>query len=83
MLLHVHSSGLLEGEQAYHKTAKAGPLPGVTQHLGGFKVRDRAAQHGRGAERHCLWLYALLPCVYVRPSQLVRRNLIRPPFCSS
>lgn len=30
--------GLLEGEQAYHKTAKAGPLPGVTQHLGGFKV---------------------------------------------
>ncbi|GFR44946.1 hypothetical protein Agub_g6037, partial [Astrephomene gubernaculifera] len=30
--------GLLEGEQAYNKTARAGPLPGVTLHMGGFKV---------------------------------------------
>ncbi|KXZ41893.1 hypothetical protein GPECTOR_250g621 [Gonium pectorale] len=31
---------MLEGEQAFHKTARAGPLPGVTTQVGGFKVCD-------------------------------------------
>ncbi|MEW5318931.1 MAG: hypothetical protein WDW38_010113 [Sanguina aurantia] len=36
-----NSDGLLGGEQAYHKTAKTGPLPGVTQQLGGFQVSKK------------------------------------------
>ena len=31
-------AGQLGGAEAYHKRAKAGPLPGVTRHLSGFKV---------------------------------------------
>ncbi|GLI65434.1 hypothetical protein VaNZ11_008799 [Volvox africanus] len=30
--------GLLEGEHAFQRTARSGPLPGVTRQLGGFKV---------------------------------------------
>ncbi|EFJ43669.1 hypothetical protein VOLCADRAFT_121416 [Volvox carteri f. nagariensis] len=30
--------GLLEGDQAFQRTARSGPLPGVTRQLGGFKV---------------------------------------------
>lgn len=59
----VYLPGLLEGEQAYHKTAKAGPLPGVTQHLGGFKVRGRAAQRSTtAAQSGTAGGYARSPC---------------------
>ncbi|KXZ46391.1 hypothetical protein GPECTOR_44g67 [Gonium pectorale] len=34
------AADLLEGEQAFHKTARAGPLPGVATQVGGFKVCD-------------------------------------------
>ncbi|GIL93277.1 hypothetical protein Vretimale_19666 [Volvox reticuliferus] len=30
--------GLLDGEHAFQRTARSGPLPGVTRQLGGFKV---------------------------------------------
>ncbi|KAG2444279.1 hypothetical protein HXX76_001036 [Chlamydomonas incerta] len=43
--------GLLDGEQAWRKTARAGPLPGVTTALGGFRVcRGQQGQaQGQGA----------------------------------
>ena len=46
-------TGLLEGEQAYNKTAKAGPLPGVTTQLGGFKVGAAPMQRARPSLHSC------------------------------
>eukprot|EP00198_Chlamydomonas_reinhardtii_P010953 XP_001700290.1 predicted protein [Chlamydomonas reinhardtii] len=41
--------GLLDGEQAWRKAARSGPLPGVTTALGGFRVCRSPAGAGHGA----------------------------------
>ena len=42
-------TGLLDGEQAWRKAARSGPLPGVTTALGGFRVCRSPAGAGHGA----------------------------------